>query len=115
MIVTATQRQTATASTIPQCRRASTTARRCGAGDGGRGSLTARRNRLDVEAWVDAQLRDLYGLPGDNDLPLELDLDEINAMDGPKRAAFIKARPSAHFTSRVMDPAMRGREFMIIR
>ena len=41
---------------------------------------------------MDAQLRDLYGVSGDADLPLELDLDEINGMDAGKRAAFVKVR-----------------------
>ena len=50
------------------------------------------RNRLDVEAWVDAQLRDLFSLTDSDDLPVELDLDEINGLDAAKRADFVKVR-----------------------
>ena len=50
------------------------------------------RLRLDIEAWVDAQMRELYEIPETQELSgdLELDLDQIYSVDPPKRETFIK-------------------------
>ena len=52
--------------------------------------LNNGRNRIDMETWVDAQMRELYNVPADADIPVELDLDDIKSRDASKRADFVK-------------------------
>jgi len=41
-------------------------------------------------AWVDGQLHELFGLGAKEDVPVEIDLDEVLQYDGPKRIDYIK-------------------------
>ena len=47
-----------------------------------------------MESWVDTQLRDLFSVGEAEELPVELDLDELKGLDPAKRADFIKVRTS---------------------
>jgi hypothetical protein len=48
------------------------------------------RNRLELEVWVEGQLRGLYQIGEDVDVPQEIDLDEILNLDAPARSDFVK-------------------------